>query len=262
MEPYTAQLYLSPIALPERSVGNVSIQHMKIKKGAPLDVVGFRQALLRGCAPLKTVAPRDMIIHQLCDKKRGVWMTDLPEELNQIYEAIYYLQPFGNVFVGGLGLGLLPKILTKHPDVFSVTVVERDARIIKLSQDSGAQRVIHDDLYSYLITSPRFNSYMLDTWQGTSEGTYWSEVLPARRLIGNKHMGFVTPKVWCWAEDIMRGQCIRSILNPRVRYWYYSIFPKKMSGADCMWFFNNVGSAVWEKKYGEKLDEYNKTRKS
>lgn len=251
---YEAAWYPSPINLPEARSGKIQVKHRTIVGREP--VVNYRQAVLRGATPcfadVKPEAP--LKIHQLLGDKNGVWMTDRPEELNQIHEMLFHVRPRGRICVGGLGLGILPKTLmelSKLVRITEVVVVEIDADVIKLCEDKSAgYTVVHDDIKHYLETHDKaFDCYLLDTWQGTNEMSYWGNVFPLRRIIRNR---FGThPKVWCWAEDIMWGQVMTALLN-RCGHWMYANL-KNMTPKKALWFLENVGSEKWEQLYGDKM---------
>lgn len=248
---YRPQLYKSPIDMPEAACGKVRIRHRQVPVGEVLPVVGMRQALVRGImqASYRTKAP--MVIHELVHEDHGCWMTDNPEELNQIAEMLHDVNPTGRVLVGGLGLGILASTLAEREGVESVTVVEIDPDVATLCARPGYELVVQD-LREFLENTPsKFDCYVLDTWQATNEGTWWSTVMPLRRLIrrrwGNR------PTVHCWAEDIMRGQILRS-LTTKPPHWYYDGLPMPMSQGRAIRFLDGIGTPEWEKEYGATID--------
>lgn len=258
MRKYRAQLYRSPINLPEKTIGTMQVKHRVIPAGQQVIVVGDRQALLRGIPPVRSTLTEPLRIHELYEKKGGhksMWMTDLPEELNQIKELIHTLQPQGDVLVGGLGLGILAGTIASLPDVMTTTVVERSRDVIKLCADKNAYHTVCSAILKYLqTTKDAFDYYLLDTWAGTNEGTWWEEVMPLRRII--RQRWGISPTIHCWAEDIMWGQIYRSLTYPGGKHhWYYTYLPT-MSGDEAEAFLNMVGSDWWEKKYGGHVDRY------
>src|SRR6185295_9754893 len=102
MKKHTPRLYRSPISLPTSRSGKVEIKTRTL--GGDVVVVGHRQALLRGISPVIVTLSEPVRIHELHDDEHGLWMTDLPEELNQIGEMLETVQPRGDILVGGLGL--------------------------------------------------------------------------------------------------------------------------------------------------------------
>lgn len=247
-------IYASPIDLPEGASGSVRLTHRTLKGETP--VVGFRQAYCRGIRAVQGVLTKPRRIHELSEAERGVWMTDLPEELFQIAEMLATVRPAGRVLVGGLGLGILAAALLHHNSVTSVTVVELSRDVIKLCRAPGYD-IVQVDLLDFLQHSrERFDCYLLDTWQMTNEMTWWSTVLPLRRAI-RRRWG-AKPKIWGWAEDVMRGQVAASIAGGN-RLWKYEGLPEKMSAAAIRGFLEGVGLPWWEKKYAAVADREEET---
>lgn len=278
MKEYKPTWYESPISLPARRVGTAEIRHRIIKKGEEVLVIGGRQAVLRGLPRTIIKAPKRFVVHELYEHmKRGqhMWMTDLPEELNQIGELLHRVQPQGRVLVGGLGLGILAKTVAALRGVSEVVVVEKSKDIIRLCYDPLAgtgdalprnvrqdipserpYRVVHSAIHRYLLnTRTPFDFYLLDTWGGSNEGTWWTEVMPLRRAIRNRFG--TTPTIHCWAEDMMWSQIIRTMTCPLTKpHWFYSHLPVPMEVEDAVAFLNMVGTRWWELKYGAGVNRY------
>jgi hypothetical protein len=192
---------------------------------------------------------KDTRIHELYHDEHGLWMTDRPEELNQIGELVHSVNLHGGVLIGGLGLGVLARVVTDHSLVTDVTVIELDPDVIKLCSGSG-YRVIQADVAKYLKeSSEHYDFYLLDTWQSTSEGTWWNDVMPMRRTIRNRWGG--KPVIHCWAEDIMVGQLTRALMG-RPHWYYENLAP--MTLRDVRRFTRDVGLPTWEKRWGAIVD--------
>lgn len=249
---YKAEWYGSPIDLPVATSGKAEIRHRIIPVGERTPVVGMRQAILRGTGASTAVLSEPLLVHELVHEDHGMWMTDLPEELNQIEELLFAVKPKGRVLVGGLGLGILAQRVIDQDDVSDVTVVELDADVIKLCAKPG-YNVVHADIMEYLRTSDeQFDYYLLDTWQGTGETVWWEEVMPMRRLI-RKRWG-VRAVVHSWAEDIMQGQIFRA-LTTCPPHWYTTHLPVPMTEEVAREFLWKVGWPSWECLYGESIDK-------
>ena len=243
---YQAAWYASPINLPERRNGAVQVRHRTIEDKTP--IVGARQAYTRGLRPVTAKLKEPLRIHELIHDKHGLWMTDLPEELNQIAELMWLLSPSGRVLVGGLGLGIVAKTLAirKGINKTALTVVENDADVIALCATPD-YKIVHQDIAAFLREhSDPFDFYLLDTWQGTNESCWLETVMPLRRTIRNRWGS--KPVVNCWAEDIMQGQVRRCLVGPN-RYWKYERLPL-MNERKADQFLANVGLPAWEKAYG------------
>lgn len=247
---YKPEWYASPIDLPERSVGRYSIKHRMLDVGSEVAIVGLRQAMLRGVKAARGRTEEVLRVHELREKGQGVWMTDLPEELNQIGELLFNVRPTGRVCVGGLGLGILAATVAKWPGVTEVVVVEKSQEIIELCA-AEEYTTVCADIAEFLKTSFAFDYYLLDTWQATSEGTWWDEVMPLRRTI-RQHWGRV-PVIHCWAEDIMWGQILRT-LTEKPPHWYMQYLPVPMGLTQARRFLERVGLPAWEKMYGTAVD--------
>lgn len=253
---YQPEWYASPIDLPERTVGKFSIVHEIIPVGGHVGIIGIRQAMLRGLRPMAgLVTEKPLRIHRLQEGNRGLWMTDLPEELNQIAEMMFTVQPRGRVLVGGLGLGIVASVVAKWPGVDEVIVIEREADVIDLCGVPRDYTIIKADIREYLARPSadqlRCDYYLLDTWAGTNEGTWWDEVVPLRRSI--RHHWGQGPTIHCWAEDIMLGQIMRSLTtNPP--HWYTKYLKTPMRQGDAERFTRNIGLPAWEKAYGAAID--------
>jgi len=244
-------LYKSPISLPEARSGSMQIRHKIIQGRIP--IVGARQAILRGLNPVYITLTEPLQIHELVEDETSVWMTDRPEELNQIGEMVNTINPKGNCLVGGLGLGILAECLRTRRGVETVTVVERSPDVINLCWREGDDCDIHEgDITQFLQTCSQFDHYFLDTWQETREATWWTQVMPLRRIIANR---FGIQNVWCWAEDIMLGQCKDSATRQAGLNWFYEVLPKDPSTKVIQEFFDQVGLPDWEEQYGEKMND-------
>ena len=250
MTKYQPQWYASPIDLPESQSGSVAIEHKVLEAGSKTPIVGMRQAILRGTHPISAVLNEPLRVHYLTHAEHGTWMTDLPEELNQIAEMLDTVSPWGRVLIGGLGLGIMASTVATRPGVEHVTVIEKDPDVIRLCARSG-YTVIEANIYDYLKTTDDwFHFYLLDTWQATNENAWWREVMPLRRVIRNRWGR--TPTIHCWAEDIMLGQIIRTLTHTQP-HWYYEHLPVPMPLPTARAFVRNVGLPTWERKYGKKV---------
>jgi hypothetical protein len=251
---YEHRWYRSPIMLPEGTKGKAQVRHRIVEPGESLAIIGMRQAILRGITPVSARIKERMVVHELAHEDHGVWMTDLPEELNQIAELLQTVEPTGRVLIGGLGLGILAHAVSERWNVSDVVVIEKDRDVIELcGRENHKTEIVESDIVEYLrTTNEQFDYYLLDTWQGTNEGTWWSQVMPLRRIIRQRFGK--KPVVHCWAEDIMQGQIFRS-LTTKPPHWYYSGLPVPMKEYTARQFLRNVGLPSWEKRYGAIVDE-------
>jgi len=243
-------LFRSPISLPEARSGRFTVRHVTI--GGEQPVIGMRQAILRGRRPVFVELTQPLLVHELTEGDRGVWMSDRPEELNQIAEMLHDVRPRGRVLVGGLGLGCLAAALVQRRGTREVTVVEREPDVVRLCRAPGYRAVvapIEDYLREHAVP---FDFYLLDTWADTGEGTWWDEVMPLRRTIRNRFGK--KPKIHCWAEDIMLGQVRRAAIGMSGRHWNYRALPTVADAAMIERFVRDVGLPSWETEFGSSVD--------
>lgn len=248
---YEPTWFPSPIKLAARRSGRMKIRHRMIQVGQAVSIVGMRQAMVRQMTPVSGRVEKPLRIHELVEDGHGLWMTDLPEELNQIAEMLHTVNPRGRVLVGGLGLGILAAIVAGRPGVKDVLVVEHSDDVITLCRAPG-YRVQKDDIAAFLRWHVEpFDYYLLDTWAGTNEGAWWADVMPLRRILRQRFGR--KPVIHCWAEDIMVGQILQT-LTTSVPHWYYKELKLPMSVTEARRFVANVGLPGWEKKYGLAVD--------
>lgn len=253
MKQHEPRLYRSPINLAPRKSGPISIRHVNCKDR--VTIVSAREAFTRGTKPIFARLTQPLRVHELVQENVGIWMTDHPQELNQIGEMLHDLQPHGNVCVGGLGLGVVAETVTKWKGVRSVTVVELNEHVVRLCHNEKAgYKLVQGDILNFLRRHEgHFDFYLLDTWQGTNEATWWETVLPLRRAIRNRFGP--DPKVHCWAEDQMAGQVMQRLIDPRNQeHWFYRKPWIHMNEEDAVNFLARAGMPDWERKYGA---EYN-----
>lgn len=284
----------SPVDLPECRVGRVSIRHAWRQAGETLCVITDREAIFTGRRPAAMTLKRPLRVHELEEDSHGTWMTDHPVELVQMQRFVEHAS--GDVLIGGLGLGVLARWVAANKNVGRVVVVERSrdvARLIQKHQPLPSNvHVEVADLYQYLLNvrqRPRpFYTALLDTWQGTGERTWMSEVAPLKRIIGNRWGINALIRTHCWAEDIMIGQLALSLAHqlaiapetidrmpagyrawrrgnldrwpsafvdtnaPDAEAWFKMIKLERDRSvrARLRFFFGHIGTAQWERRHG------------
>jgi len=242
--------WTSPIELPEAKLGGVEIKHIHAKE---FDIVSMREALLTGKPPQRITLDEPIRIHQLLQDGH-LWIADLPIEIRQHREAIRNMFPRGRVLVGGLGLGIAARLLAAMPSVTTVDVVEISPEIAKLCNPHHPKvNVIVEDFRAFIARQPEWiwSSAFVDLWTGTSEGNWWVEVFPLRRLIARKFGKWNGDGVFYWAEDIMLGQIGHVLMSSSQPHWNYKAELKRpMSLQRARWFLRNIGTPLWERRYG------------
>lgn len=203
----------SEVDIPEQRIGRFEIRHSIIKAGEKIPVVTMRNALFMHYKPLDIILPFDYTVTKLHqyyedsknDMDKGTWMTTHPQEIfssHMVHDAA-----FGDVLIGGLGLGYSTQNIASKPDVKSVTVVEIEKDVIQIVEPHlhrSNVEVVQDDLYKYLeTTKKKFDFCYFDIWASTGEREL-PKVNKLRELA--KRVLNKNGKIMCWMEDEMNGQ--------------------------------------------------------
>ena len=182
------------LPIPEGRVGSIQVKHELYPAGKELTVVGFREAFFSGLPATDITLTSPTIVRSLCGDENGVWMTDQPCELVQMWrELAMYAR--GNVLIGGLGLGVVSRMVALKAGVKLIDTVEISQDVIDLiAPHLNGQfyvtpiHIVQADLYQYAeqIRKRQYSCALLDTWQGDGEWTWVSEVVPLRRALAQK----------------------------------------------------------------------------
>lgn len=240
--------YPSPVRLPERRSGRISIRHRPVPVGTRLSIVSQRDAIMTGRLPAVAVIGKPgFIIHELHDDDRGLWMTDLPSELNEAHEALHLVPPRGRALIAGLGLGIIARMIRMTSGVSATTTVERNPDVVKLC-GHPILGVVEDTIQNYVATTKReYHCVYLDVWQSQSESEFWDLVFPLKRLVRNR---FGDVPIWCWKEDGFMSQGYRSLRLTQGQHWFHTKLPTPLSHEEACFFLEKVGLPDWEKQYG------------
>jgi SAM-dependent methyltransferase len=117
------------------------------------------------------------------------------DEIKEMYSS--YDQAYGDVFVSGLGFGILALWLSKKPEVKSVTVVEISKDVIDLfksiNEVPGNVSIINADILSF-ETDKKYDCLLLDHY----EKQHWDWRLKNMQDICNK---IKHDKFWAWSLE-------------------------------------------------------------
>jgi hypothetical protein len=199
--------------IPTGHCGDVEVTKEDHPPGSELTVVSMRNAIMMGWKPTRMTFPDGVTIREL-KYEGGTWMSDSPQEVWQMNEPLQAMK--GHVLVGGLGLGVFPSLAYLEPGVSQVTVVEKDPRVIQLIHQwiNIKIEVVLDDIYNYVEKADlsQFDTVFMDTWQGTGETVWATEVVPLLRAL-YKNAVWEDKAVYVWNQREMEGQLIRSLPN-------------------------------------------------
>ncbi len=135
------------------------------------------------------------------------WMTVTPHEIRTTAPAVK--ASFGNVLTYGLGLGYFPYMASLKENVKSVTIVEKDRRVISLFEKyllpqypfKDKIKVICGDAFKFAKeeTSKVFYDFIFaDTWHDPSDGVEMYEKFKACEKYSPKS------KYMYWIEDTLK----------------------------------------------------------
>jgi hypothetical protein len=138
--------------------------------------------------------------------RSGVIMSNTPMEKNTNREIICWAN--GDVFIAGLGIGLIVLPIQEKEDVKSITVLEKYPEIIELVGNqlplNNKVKIIQGDVFEHEFSKgTKFDTIYFDIWDYVNEDVYKEEMLPLKKKY-RKYKRFSTenPRVYmaCWAE--------------------------------------------------------------
>lgn len=109
-------------------------------------------------------------------QKRRIWMSLNPNEINTMEPHIARAK--GNILVLGLGLGYFPYMCSLKKEVKSITIIERDPKIIELFENNllpifpnkNRIKIICEDAISFLSDKHDFDYIFADLWHDALDG--------------------------------------------------------------------------------------------
>jgi len=133
--------------------------------------------------------------------KNTIVMSNTPME--KITNLGFIRKAFGDILIGGLGIGLIIFPLLDNDVIKSITVVEKYEDVIKLvaSQISFDKRltVINDDIFLH-TPQCQYDCIYLDIWSFINEDVYLEMKSLKKRY--QKHLKINKDSfISCWAED-------------------------------------------------------------
>jgi hypothetical protein len=213
--------YEGLIDIPEGTVGDFSVKHIHEKKDALLATTSARTLIYGGHDGHAVSYDHPTRWHELLEGK-GRWTSDLPIEQFQQRASIVGFR--GRVLVGGLGLGVVVRMLMANRNVSQIDVIEKSPEVIELvgkhvRRSDPRVRIHQGDLGEFLWTmgsqawrgkEPPWHYAFFDIWSSDNEHTFYNTVLPLRRMA----TPLVKYRITAWNEDIMRGQVQQALLSP------------------------------------------------
>ena len=109
-------------------------------------------------------------------KDDNIWMSVNPNEINTMRPFVN--EANGNVLVLGLGMGYIAYMMSLKDEVKSITIVEKDAKIIEIFKahlfnlfpKKSKIKIIHDDAFRYIENNYKFDYIFADLWHNPEDG--------------------------------------------------------------------------------------------
>ena len=152
---------------------------------------------------------------RLCGDGRGVIMSNTPAEIDDHREAVNLAQ--GDVFIAGLGIGMVLEAMLSKADVHSITVLEIEPEIIGLVApyyaDEPKVSILRGNAWdpTALPDGKRFDFLYFDIWD-TICGDNYREMKDLNRLYRSRKKRGAKTVFWC------RDLCKREHFASEQRY--------------------------------------------
>ncbi|MBQ9009864.1 MAG: hypothetical protein IJ088_11120 [Clostridia bacterium] len=204
---YQADPYRQTIRFPKTKSGDWTFEE---KEFAPFEVFIRDDLLLPGDGREipRTGAFSERFPYPTVLQGGREWMTLAPVEIETMKRPIALAR--GHVLTFGLGMGYYAFHVCRKPEVQSLTVVEKDAELIRMFRDllcpqfpeRQKMRIVCADAYDYLEENYRpeqFDSVFCDFWHDAGDGT--EHYLRLREIEKRYQTRFLY-----WAEGLLRQQ--------------------------------------------------------
>ena len=190
---------IEKVTVPEGTIGPWSVQRFEVTESEAK--IGTLRSAFNGRG---AITPG--IYTQLRHQRRGLIMSDTPDEMRDHYPAVRHARD--HVLINGLGLGMVLATILKKSDVARVTVIEISDDLIQLvgPHYMGDPRVeiVHADAFEY--QPPRGARYGA-VWHDIWDDLCGDNLEPMTRL--KRKYGRRADWQGCWGEDYIRHQLQR-----------------------------------------------------
>ncbi len=192
---------LLELNLEDKTIGEYSLKSTVYGKGNKITLIPANyQSLLMGYKHTEKLLEHNFKYYDLLKGNLRI-MCNSGAILFEQY--LPYIKSKGNVLLGGLGLGVVPRLLCEKDIVEKVTVVELSSEVIELCGFQHPKlEIVNGDFYSYLKNYDLnlFDYVYTDAY--THEGNVYEEiVIPTRKFLLEK---FPTVAFDFWEEDQMK----------------------------------------------------------
>jgi hypothetical protein len=185
---------IEQVTVPEGKRGDWAIERFEITKHDAM--MGAISAMQHGRG---VISPG--IYTRLRHAKRGIVMSDTPDEMRDHYEIV--VRAKGHVLLNGLGIGMVLAAVLKRDDVCRVTVIEKDPDVIALAGPHYAAdkrvSIICADAFGWQPPKgERYDAAWHDIWDDLC-GDNLPEMTRLKRKYGRR-----VDWQGCWGEHYIR----------------------------------------------------------
>ena len=125
----------------------------------------------------------------------------------------FCLKAYGEVLIGGLGIGMIILAIQDKPEISHITVIEKYPEVIKLVGNNlplnNKVEIINADVFDWKPSSgKKYNCIYMDIWNWVNQDIYKKEMVPLTRkyshylvsneIDANRFMD-------CWAKKQAKG---------------------------------------------------------
>ncbi len=139
------------------------------------------------------------------DRWNGCVMSDTPMEKRTNKKFVQ--DAHGDVFIAGLGIGLIVLPIQEKEEVKSITILEKNAEVIELVGKqlplNDKVRIVHGDVFEHEFPKgTKFDCLYFDIWNYVNQDVWEEMKMLKRRYLKYRHPKKVNPNVFtrCWAE--------------------------------------------------------------
>lgn len=160
-----------------------------------------------GCNSFRCYIPSGRyvrLVRKISGKRAtSVIMSNTPMEQRTCASVVE--RAYGDVLIGGFGLGMIVLAMQDKPEVKSITVLENNKEIINEIADilplDDKVKVFYADVFDWKPQrGKKYDTIWLDIWDNINSDIYKEEMLPLK----NKYRRYLSksPNHWikCWAE--------------------------------------------------------------
>lgn len=172
------------------SIGDFSISHFDVGRD---DI----RAMIEGIMPGKYV--------RLMHRGSVVMSNTAMEERTNNW---FCRHAYGDVLIGGLGIGMIVLAIQDRPNVQSITILEKYQDVIDMVapqlQFNEKVNIVHADVFEWRPSKgQRFDCVYMDIWSYVNSDVYREEMMPLKRKWGHYLKSTSeSPNRFnlCWAE--------------------------------------------------------------